>query len=71
MDATLIEKKRKIYSLIAWISWCLPIVICGIIAIYSFINEKSMKGDMWWGIFFIVIPLIIGCVFDIKSTRNK
>ena len=57
-DTTLIEKKKKIYSLIAWISLCLPILICGSIALYCLITENSVKGNMWWGIFFIAIPLI-------------
>lgn len=66
---TLIEKKKKLYALIAWISWCLPIVICGSIAIYGFINKETIKGNIWWGIFFIAIPLIVGCIFDLKSKR--
>ena len=70
-DLTLIEKKKKLYALIAWISWCLPIVICGSIAIYGFINKETIKGNIWWGIFFIAIPLIVGCIFDLKSKRLK
>lgn len=70
-DITLIEKKKKLYALIAWISWCLPIVICGSIAIYGFINKETIKGNIWWGIFFIAIPLIVGCIFDLKSKRLK
>lgn len=67
-DTTLIEKKKKLYSLIAWISWCLPIIIVGIIAIYCFITEETIKGNVWWGIFF-AIPLIVGCIFDVKSKK--
>lgn len=70
-DTTLIEKKKKLYFLIACISWCLPIVICGSIAIYGFINGETIKGNVWWGIFLIAIPLIVGCIFDIKSKRIK
>lgn len=69
-DTTLIEKKKKLYYLIAWISWCSPIVICGILALYGFINEKTIKGNIGWGIFFIAIPLMIGCIFDVKSKRE-
>lgn len=47
-DITLIEKKKKIYSVIAWISLCLPIIICGSIALYCIITEKSVKVNMWW-----------------------
>ena len=68
-DTTLSEKKKRIYSLIAWICWCAPIVICGSIATFGFIFEKTIKGDIWWGIFFIASPLIIGCIFDIISKR--
>ena len=70
-DITLIEKKKKIYSIIAWISLCLPIIICGSIALYCIITEKSVKVNMWWGIFFIVIPLIVWFIFYIKSKRLK
>lgn len=70
-DRTLIEKKKKIYSVIAWISLCLPIIICGSIALYCIITENSVKVNMWWGIFFIVIPLIVWFRFYIKSKRLK
>ncbi|MBQ9715172.1 MAG: hypothetical protein IJV77_02035 [Clostridia bacterium] len=70
-DTTLIEKKKKTYSLIAWISLCLPILICGSIGLYCAITENSVKLNMWWGIFFIAIPLIIWFIFDVKSKRLK
>ena len=70
-DTYLIEKKKKTYSLIAWISLCLPILICGSIALYCVITENSIKGNLWLGIFFIVIPLIVWFVFDVKSKRLK
>ena len=70
-DATLIEKKKKTYSIIAGISLCLSILICGSIALYCIITENSVKGNMWWGIFFIVIPLILWFIFDVKSKRLK
>lgn len=70
-DTTLIEKKKKTYTLITWISWCFPILICGGIAIYGFTNDKTIKVDPIWAILFIALPLIIGCVFDVKSKRLK
>ena len=70
-DTTLIEKKKKTYSLIAWISLCLSILICGSIALYCVITENSVKGNMWWVIFFIAIPLIVWLIFDVKSKRLK
>ena len=68
-DTTLIEKKRKIYSLIAWISLCLPVLICGIIALYCIIAGNSVKLNVGWGIFLVVIPLIVWFIFDIKSKK--
>ena len=65
------KKKKKTYSLIAWISLCLPILFYGSIALYCVITENSIKGNMWWGIFFIVIPLIVWFIFDVKSKRLK
>ena len=70
-DTTLIEKKKKIYSLIAWISLCLSILICGSIALYCVITENSVQGNKWWGIFFIAIPLTVWFIFDVKSKRLK
>ena len=70
-DTTLIEKEKKIYILIAWISWCFPILVCGGIAIYGFTNDKTIKVDPIWAILFIALPLIIGCIFDVKSKRLK
>ena len=70
-DTTLIEKKKKTYTLIKWVSWCFPILVCGGIAIYGFTNDKTIKVDPIWAILFIAFPLIIGCIFDIKSKRSK
>ena len=70
-DITLIEKKKKIYSIIAWISLCLPIIICGCIGLYCIITKNGLKGNMWWGIFFIVIPLIVWFVYYVKSKKLK
>lgn len=70
-DTTLIEKKEKLYSLIAWISLYLPIVIwCGI-GLYCVITESSVRGNIWWEIFFIVIPLIVWFTFSVKSKKTK
>lgn len=70
-DTTLIEKKKKTYILIAWINWCFPILVCGGIAIYGFTNDITIKVDPIWAILFIALPLIIGCIFDVKSKRLK
>ena len=66
-DTTLMKKKKKLYSTIAWISFCLPILICGGTAIYGVITEVSIKVDAIWAVIFIVVPLIVGSVFDFKS----
>lgn len=70
-DTTLIEKKKKSYSLIAWISLCLPIVIWGSIGLHCVITESTVKVNVWWGIFLIVIPLIVWFIFYVKSKRIK
>ena len=70
-DTTLIEKKKKIYILIAWINWCFPILVCGGIAIYGFTNDITIKVNPIWAILFIALPLIIGCIFEVKSKRLK
>ena len=70
-ETTLIEKKKKIFSAISWISLCLAILICGSMALYCVITGNNVKGNMWWGIFFIAIPLIVWLIFDVKSKRLK
>ena len=70
-DTTLIEKKKKTYTLITGVCWCFPIIVFGGIAIYVFTNDKTIKVDPIWAILFIALPLIIGCIFDVKSKRLK
>ena len=70
-DMTLIEKKRKLYSLIASISLYFPIAICCGLGLYCVITDSVIKLNEWWGIFFIVIPLITWLVFEVKSNRLK
>ena len=70
-NITFKEKKRKTYSLISGIALCLPIVIFGSIGIYCAITENTVKGNMWWGICLIIIPLIVWFAFGVKSKRRK
>lgn len=37
----------------------------------TIIKQYIIQGNMWWGIFFIAIPLIIWFIFDVKSKRLK
>lgn len=67
----LIEKKKKLYSTIAWISLCLSILFLSGIALYSIITKDNAKGNIWWSLFFVVIPLIVWFVFDVKFKRLK
>lgn len=70
-DTTLIRKKKKLYSTISRISLFVPFVIlCGV-SLYCIITKNSIEGNIWWIIFFIVIPLIIWFVFDVKSKKLK
>lgn len=68
-DTTSIEKKKKLYSRIAWISLCVPFVIIGILAIFL-INKDSIQLNKWF-IIFLAVPVIIWLVFDAKSKRLK
>lgn len=70
-DTTLILKKKKIYSLIASISLWLPITMFGGISLYSIITDSVVQLNYLWGIFLIVIPIIIWFIFDVKSNRIK
>lgn len=68
-DTTLLEKKKKIYSLVAGISLWLPIVVLGCIGLYCAITDSAIKGNIGWVIFFVVIPLTVWFIFDVKSKR--
>ncbi len=68
-DTTSIEKKKKLYSRIAWISLCVPFVIIGILAILL-INKDSIQLNKWF-IIFLAVPVIVWLVFDAKSKRLK
>lgn len=70
-DTMLLKKKKKIFSIIAWVSLILPIVILGSIGLYCVISDNSLKLNVWWGLLLIVIPLIIWFIFDVKSKRIK
>lgn len=70
-DTMLLKKKKKIFSIIAWVSLILPIVILGSIGLYCVISDNSLKLNIWWGLLLIVIPLIIWFIFDVKSKRIK
>lgn len=70
-DMSLMEKKKKIYSLIAWISFCVPIVLFGSIALYVVITERSVQLNEWWMVFFLVVPFIVWLVYDLKAKRIK
>lgn len=70
-DTNLIEKKRKLYSLIAGISLSLPLVILSGIGLYCVITKNTVQGNAWWVLFLVVIPVIIWFIFDVKSKRLK
>lgn len=70
-DTTLILKNKKMYSLIASISLWLPLIVLGVICLYSIITDSIVQLNDWWVIFFVVIPLIIWFIFDVKSKRLK
>lgn len=63
--------RKKLYATISWICWCLLILFCGGTAIYVYSTEKSIKVDAVWAVIFIVVPLIVGVVFDLKSRSLK
>lgn len=70
-DTMLLKKKKKIFSIIAWVSLILPIVILGSIGLYCVISDNSLKLNFWWGLLLVIIPLIIWFIFDVKSKRIK
>lgn len=69
-DTTLIEKKKKKYSLIASISFCLTFLFIGIAILYWLITKKNFKGN---GMLLImsIVAYIVYFIFDLKSKRLK
>ena len=70
-DTTLIEKKKKAYSLISRISLCFSALFCGSIGLYCAITGNRIEVNLWWVMFFIVIPVVVWFIFDVKSKRLK
>ena len=65
------SKRKKAYTFIAWSCFCLPVVIGGSIATYVMITEKTIQLNGWWVMCFLVLPLTLWYIFDIKSKRIK
>lgn len=70
-DTTNSKRKKKLYNILSLICYFIPIIVCGSVAIYGIANEKTIKVEPVFAIVFIAIPLVVGCIFDIKSKRIK
>ncbi len=70
-DISLIEKKKKIYSSISWISLSLPIVEIVSISLYVAITKESVQFNPWLIILPSVIAISIWFIFDVKSKKLK
>lgn len=66
-----IRRKSTVFSIIAWISFCLPIIVWGGISIYCFVAEKTVSINPPLAICLTVIPLILWFVFDIMSKKER
>lgn len=63
------KNKQKIYSLIANICLLFPFISVGSIVVYGYIVDTKIVGNIWWGIFLIVIPLVLHIIFNVKSKK--
>lgn len=70
-DISAAEKKRKIYSLLAGLSFCPPTALIVCTTVYCLTTGNIVKLNVWWLICFIVIPLILWWVFDSKAKQMK
>lgn len=68
-DTSSLKKKKKIYFIIALISFCIPIIFLVLMTLYCFITGKSVQGNIYWLIFLIIIPLVVWLIFDKKSKK--
>lgn len=64
-------KRRKIYSLIAWICLCISFLVLVGVGLYCIVTNSSIKANALWELIFIIIPLLAWFIFDIKSKRMK
>ena len=65
------SKRKKAYTFIAWICFFLSVAIWGGIAVFVLITEKTIQLNGWWVMCFLVLPLTLWYIFDIKSKRIK
>ena len=70
-DITLIEKKKKIYSIIAWISLCLPIIICGSIILYHYGKECKSKYVVGNILYSNSFNCLVHILYKIKKIKIK
>lgn len=62
--------KKKLYSILSIVSLIMPWIILGIIALCSYIMQKDIKLNVWFGII-IVISIVFWAIFDEKSKKLK
>lgn len=62
------QKKKKMYSMIAWINFSIPMVTMSLMALYVFITGNSIQAGPYFA-FIIFVPLLIWFIFDIKSRK--
>ncbi len=62
------QKKKKMYSMIAWINFSIPMVTMSLMALYVFITGNSIQAGPYFA-FIIFIPLLMWFIFDIKSRK--
>lgn len=69
-DIRTLEKRKKIYSILSWISLLVPVLVICIMGIYVLITKKELKLTSYFSLA-IIIPLILSSTFYIKSKKNK
>ena len=70
-DNTIIKKRKKICSLIAWLAFSIPACAIGWLSLYCIITGETIQLNEWWVLLLLVIPAIVWFVFDITSERLK
>lgn len=64
-----VRRKSTVFSIIAWINFCLPIIVWISISIFCLVTEIKVSINPLLAICLTIIPLILWLVFDIKSKR--
>lgn len=64
------KRRKKLYSVLSLVSLMMPWIILGIIALCSYLTNKDIKINAWFGVL-TVICIVLWALLDNKSEKSK